>query len=544
MRLLSLVLSLFPAVLWAADMPLSSRVVAVTLYPQGATVMREVAFSAPAGQHNLVFTDLPRSTPLESVRVEVSGTTMGGVAVRTDFVPPARDDQTAAIAAAEAEVKRLEAALRSEQADTRAIRLEAEAARARIAFLRELGKGDALSELGVDALRDLTGMIGDETLLALRAAHDAEQRIAARADSLTGLQDDLEAARQALKALVPRNDKRALLSVSVSAEAATEGTAIISYTIDDAGWLPVYDLRLQRSSGRLLIERGALVSQSTGENWQDVSLTLSTVRPSGQTRPGEIWPWQRRIFDPERIRTKDMVRAETGMDAFAGGQAAPAAQAPAIIEQAAASFDGLSVTYAYAPPVSVASGADRVRIALGTLEAEAEVAARAVPLNDSTAFLMADFRNGPDAVILPTPEAMFYLDGRFIGKSAVDLIPAGAEAGLSFGPVDGLRLTRTVLDRSAGDRGMISRSSQLSEEVRIEVENLTGETWPVTVLDRVPYSEQDALQIEWEATPAPDATDVDGKRGVMSWTFDLPAGQTRTIALDHSLKWPDGMALQ
>ena len=75
MRALCLVLPFASLALpaMAADIALSSRVSAVTLYPQGATVTREVAFSAPAGQHDLILADLPKGTPLASVRVAVEG---------------------------------------------------------------------------------------------------------------------------------------------------------------------------------------------------------------------------------------------------------------------------------------------------------------------------------------------------------------------------------------------------------------------------------------------------------------------------------------
>ena len=33
---------------------------------------------------------------------------------------------------------------------------------------------------------------------------------------------------------------------------------------------------------------------------------------------------------------------------------------------------------------------------------------------------------------------------------------------------------------------MISRSTELSEEVVLEVENLTGQSWPAKLFDRVP----------------------------------------------------------
>lgn len=541
MRALACLLILTPAALWAEDIPINSQVAAVTLYPQGGSIVREARFSAPAGQHRLILADLPESTPLASVRVSVDGATMGGVALRNDYVPPRDDETDAALDAARAQVEQLEEALRTGEAGVARIELEQQAAQSRVAFLEQLGQGESVAGMGTAALRDLAAMIGEETLAARQAALDAGLRADAADRALKDLRDDLAKAREALRALVPQDTPRAMLAVSVDAEAATEGRVTVSYTIDKAGWQPVYDLKLARAEGALSIQRGAFIHQSTGENWSDVALSLSTLRPSEQTTPGEIWPWLRRIYDPEAIRPKTLMRgAADGMVEFD----APMAEAAPMVQEAQARFDGLSVSYDTPGTVSVASGADRLRIALGTLDIEAETVARAVPLMDDRAFLMAAFTNESDEVILPTGEARFYLDGRYTGQRAIELIPAGGEAELSFGPIDGLRLSRVVEQRSEGERGVITRSNGQQERVRIEVENLTGETWPLRLLDRVPYSEQDALEIDWSADPAPDTTDAEDKRGVLAWSFDLAAGQSRAITLDYSLQWPKDQILQ
>ncbi|MCZ0813725.1 MAG: DUF4139 domain-containing protein [Pseudomonadota bacterium] len=541
MRALACLLILTPAALWAGDIPLTSQVAAVTLYPQGGSVIREAAFSAPAGQHRLILADLPDSTPLASVRVSVDGAAMGGVALRNDYVPPRDDETDAALDAARAQVEQLEEALRTGEAGVARIELEQQAAQSRVAFLEQLGQGDSVAGMDAAALRDLAMMIGQETLAARQAGLDAGLRADAADRALADLRDDLAKAREALRALVPQDTPRAMLAVSVDADTATEGRVTVSYTIDRAGWQPVYDLKLARAGGDLSIARGAFIHQSTGENWRDVALSLSTLRPSEQTSPGEIRPWLRRIHDPEAIRPKTLMRGAA--DGAAEG-AAPMAEAAPMVQQAEARFDGLSVSYDYPGRVSVASGADRLRIALGTLDMTAETVARAVPLMDDRAFLMAAFTNDSDEVILPTGEARFYLDGRFTGQRAIGLIPAGGEAELSFGPIDGLRLSRIVEQRSEGDRGVITRSNGQTERVRIEVENLTGESWPVRLLDRVPYSEQDALEIDWSASPAPDTTDAEDKRGVLGWSFDLAAGQGREITLDYSLQWPRDKVLR
>ncbi|KZY46964.1 hypothetical protein A3731_08685 [Roseovarius sp. HI0049] len=543
MQRLAFALALLPTAVLAEDIPLVSDVTGVTLYPDGATVTREVPFSAPAGAHQLVLTDLPRSTPLASVRVALEGAQMGSVSTRNDFVPPRTEETSAAIEAAEDRVELLEEELRNREAAIEAIRLEAQAAKARVAFLESLGKGEGVAALDVEKLQALSEMIGSETLAALQTAQGAKRRAEAAARELKDLQEELKRARQALAALVPEQEDRAMLAVAVRSDAPAEGTLTVTYNIHQAGWQPVYDLRLERESGDLDIERGALIYQETGENWSDVALTLSTTRPSGQVVPGEVWPWLRRIFDPEAPMPKPLVRAQPEADYAAGAAMEEAAVMPEPV-QATAQFDGLSVTYAYPETVDVATGADNLRITLGTLEAEAEMVAQAVPLTDTSAYLMAEFTNDAEELILPTHEASFYLDGRFIGTRALDLIPAGGEAELSFGPIEGLRLERTVLGRNEGDRGVISRSTELTEEVRIEIENLTGEAWTMRVLDRVPYSEQEDLEIEWNAAPHASEMDVDGKRGVLGWDFEITPGEEKEITVTHTLEWPEGMTLQ
>ncbi len=539
MRPLTLLFALaLPTAVWAEDIPLASAVSQVTLYPQGATIHRSVPFSAPAGQHDLILLDLPQDTDLQSVRVRVTGAQMGGVTTRHNFVPPRGDRQSDAIDAAEAEVERREDALRDAQADIARTQLVVEAAEAQVAFLSQLGQGDGIAAQDVASLRDLAQMIGAQTLAARQSAHDARREAQQAQRGLKDLTEALEEARRALAALVPEREDRAMLAVSVMADAQTEGTLDVTYQTYDAGWAPVYDMTLTRETGALSIARGAYVHQNTGENWTDVALTLSTVRPSGQTTPSAIYPQLRRIGDPVQPMQKSADRAVINSEAGGLMMAEPA---PSVV-MAEADFDGLAVTYSYAPPASIASGADALRIALGTLETQAKIEARAVPLYDQTAYLTATLTNDMNELILPGRTSL-YLGDTFVGQVQGDLIAAGAEADLSFGAIDGLRLTRMVQDREEGGSGLIRKSSDLTETVTIEIENLTGEVWPVRLLDRVPYSEQEDLQINWQSDPRPTETDVDGQRGILAWDLDLPPGESRAITLEHDMQWPEGKVL-
>ncbi len=530
---------ILPLPVLADDIAVDSRVAAATVFPQGAALTREATFSAPAGQHRLILSDMP-VRDAAGIRIEAQGVTIGSVTIRDDLTPP-RDEQTrAAIEAAEAEVERLEQAVEEARDAAQEIRLEAEGARARIAFLKGLGNADGLGAAEVDRLRALALMVGEETLAAERQAQDAEIRAREAEQDTKDLLEELADARQALAALDVETERRAYLAVSVDVPEAVDGALTIRYVTAAARWRPVYDIHLDRGAPALTIGRGAYVAQSTGESWEDVALTLSTVRPAGKTQPGELYPVRRWIDDPA---PEPRMRQD-----FAGAVAesaeGPRAEPAPMMKMADARFDGLNVTYDYPDPVDVATGADELRIALGTLDLTPEITARAVPRLDDTAFLMAEVTNAGEELLLPTDQSEFYLDGTFVGLRPTELIAAGDEASFSFGPIEGLRLTRTVLDRSEGDRGVITRANQRVEAVEIEIDNLTGEDWDLRLLDQVPYSEQDDLEIDWSATPEPDETDVDGKRGILAWDLDIAAGETRTLRLTHTLTWPTDKVLR
>ena len=78
----------------------------------------------------------------------------------------------------------------------------------------------------------------------------------------------------------------------------------------------------------------------------------------------------------------------------------------------------------------------------------------------------------------------------------------------------------------------------------ITLRNLTAREWTVRLRDRVPYSEQEDLQINYDATPLPTETDVDDRRGVLEWRFDMAPNSEQQVQLNHRLRWPDDMRLR
>lgn len=70
------------------------------------------------------------------------------------------------------------------------------------------------------------------------------------------------------------------------------------YTIRDAGWYPLYDVRVNEVSKPLEVVMNANVYQRSGETWKDVAVNLSTGNPGDNATPSPLQPWLLGFYDP------------------------------------------------------------------------------------------------------------------------------------------------------------------------------------------------------------------------------------------------------
>lgn len=520
------------------------KVVHATLYPEGATVTRQTVVQVPAGRHQIVIPGLPADTDPTSLRLQAVGATIGAVSVQTGRALPADVAEPAAVTGAKAALEAAEKALRDHDNAARSILARAEAAKETVAFLRDLATSEGA--LATD-LTTLVGTVQTQLLAAKEAALQAEAEAANMAPARVPLVEAVEKARAALAAVDPPEGERAALVVEIEAPAAGPVT-IEADTLDPrASWAPVYDVRLDREAGTLALDRGVLVRQDTGEDWQGVALTMSTSRPTEQAMPSEL--------NSEIVATVEEEDDDGAAAEMSQGYVAPVVDvAPVVVDAktgdlgrvaakafAAPRMQGLNLVFDYPRPADIRSGVDGLRLALDSKALQPTIRAEAVPLYDTRATLVAETVNS-DEILLPGT-ASLYADGALVGTAELDTAAAGDKLVFGFGPIDGLTIERRTADRSQGDRGLITRSDTDAETVEIEVKNLTTRDWPLRVIDRVPVSEEEDLRVAWTAEPQPTEQDPDGKRGVLYWDQTLAKGVTQTIRLTTDISWPAGRRL-
>jgi len=542
--LLSLLLATTALPALAETIPATSRITAVTVYPEGAKLTREVTFTAPAaGSHDLLVTDLPAASDSGLIQLQPGqGVQLGAFNLRADRLPPREDPLTPDQEAAKTEVGRLEAAEQQALMALDAVQAKVDAADAQAAFLSSFS--GALPDAATpDTIKAMAAMIGTETLAARQAALAARAELWPAQKALSEAQVALQKAREAYDALPGADTDYTALSVALTAEAG-EHTVTITQYVGEAGWRPFYDLNLTRKDGdALAFNRSVLVTQYTGEDWSGVALTLSSSAPTQQAAPSMLWPELRSIgpeVDEEMLARASGVAADAVMEEMEPAVIVEDRSSPIL---AGAAIEGDTVVYIYPEAVTVASGSEDLRLALDSLAFAPVVEAVAVPRLDRTAFVSASFTNASDEPLLPG-EAMLYREGVLVGTAWLDVIAPGVETDVGFGALETLRIKREMPKLATGETGVFTTSNERRESAVITVENTGAEAWPVRLLDLVPYSEQEDLEIEVTADPAPSETDVDGQRGILAWEFELAAGGKQTITLEQTLSWPEGMVLR
>ncbi|WP_299650428.1 DUF4139 domain-containing protein [uncultured Tateyamaria sp.] len=534
----ALILALLPLPVLADTFVVQAPLVAATVYAQGALVSRNATVDLPAGQHTVELRDMDPSLSLDAMDIRLTGATIIARSWTQRPNAPYRAPRTPDWVAAKDALDTATEALAALDDRIALALASAQAAQDQIEFLNGLTVPEDAAT-NVDDLRAIGQLIASDGTAARAAMRAAE----AEARQLRRDRPDLEfamaQAQAALDAVTPTNTAPATLSLNVSVPQPVAVALDLTYLTGGVSWAPVYDINLTDDTA-LSIARSAVISQFTNEDWTDIQLTLSTLEPFAQSEPSQLWPQRRRIEDPvQQKRELSRLQADSVM-----GAAEPIMEAPVIVEEAAAAnFDGIGVTYTLPTLVTIKARSEDLQVALDTLDMDATLSAQAIPLFDETAFRLAKITNTSPEILLPG-RALLYVDGQLVGRTQVAALPPNAKADLFFGRIDGLRLTRTVLDRNEGDRGIITRSNEETEAVRIEVENLTDRAWDVAVRDAVPFSEQEDLEIDWSASPAPDHEAVDDQRGILEWQLSLDAGETETISIDTTLTWPEGKVLR
>src|SRR5437899_2685994 len=261
----------------------ASRITSVTLYPGSATVER-MARVVP-GMTRLEISGLPANFDPQTVRVE---STPG---VRLGEVSTQDQSRTAASSARESAIEEKIQALKDRQG---VLEVDAKSAQMAADYIARLGAPAPGTEKPAPALN---GKSVSEVIEAVRrGGSDAFGRIQKVQVQKREIDKQIRALERDLARL--KSGAKDVRTIAVGVSAERPGELRVSYQVNGAGWRPAYRAGLDSAGSKVSLERQGAISQTTGEDWTNVRLKLSTGQPRLAPQGTEPRPWKLSLYSP------------------------------------------------------------------------------------------------------------------------------------------------------------------------------------------------------------------------------------------------------
>lgn len=506
-----LVLILTPATFATSD----GKIDAVTIYQGQALVTRIVEVDPTAENVEIVMSNLPAAIVPESVYAEgTNGVRVRSVGYRERTV--AQDTR--------AEVRALDDKLAALAAQIRALASQRTLADRRNQLLDKLENFSAerttadlaTGTLDAAALEKMTNYIfaQREELANKLLDIDEKNRDVEQQKHL------LEKKRREITTDCTTKLREAV--VAISADGAANGRVLLHYLVNNATWSPSYTLRGAESDPTLAVEYSASIQQRTGEDWDNVRMTLSTASPAliaaaptltpleisftrdpaapalqsfevqrqaGQMLYDQLQTMNRDRFATTRDNSDKLNVAAGNFQAFEYGNDFKALKR---IREELKADEGISVAYDLPDLTSIPNRPDRQSVQIASLTLPANYFKVAKPVLTTFVYNEAEATNASELVLLAAP-SVSYLDGRFVGKGELPTVAVGETFQAGFGIDASLRAERELIskeERTQGGNRIVAMTYDLV------LENFSDAKQAVRLYDRLPNTnKKDALKV-------------------------------------------------
>lgn len=514
----------------------SSQITAVSVYTDRARVTRLGLATVEPGARRLEFTGLPRALDPASVRASARGTARArllGVDVRPAFYT----------AAPAARVRELEERLAALDGEERVLTDEADTLGQQIAYVDGLAGAARVQAAGLAGGR--TTLAAQQELLTwitrtrsaalerLRAIDGERRGIAARRQQAQAELDQMRSAR-------PRQGHTAVVEIEVTA--AGDLGVELTYLITGAAWTPMYDLRLIEDG--VEVTYLGEVSQSTGEDWTGVNLSLSTAMPALAPVLPELPPWYITPYAPTPPPMPAPYAAPGAYGppppgatvmvprAIAAEAAAPVFEAE--VATATVSESGAALTFRVGGSVDVPGDGGPRKLTIGSFKLPHGLDYITAPRRAAAAYRRVRATNISPYTLLPGRAQLFEADD-YLGATSIEQTAAGQELLLYFGADERMRVERELTRRDV-DRRFLGDRRRINYAYRITVENHTGAARSVVVQDQTPVARHEEIKVKVEATEPRPASIDDLNR--IEWQIELPDGGKARIAYEFTVEHP------
>ncbi|WP_026996367.1 mucoidy inhibitor MuiA family protein [Flectobacillus major] len=265
----------FPNLFYPKTQIVSSKIDYVTVFPQGAQVIRQAKTDIQVGKTDLVFAGLAPQLDVQSIQVNTDAK------INVVFVSHRLNDTE----------KQKQETIRKYEEQKLTIDDKIKGIKSLlVVYKREeelLVKNQTLS--GPSKIEDLKQLVDYQRI---RMTEVLTKQLELER-SIRGLEQEQKKINQALTDLTLNTENlTSEIVVTIEAKEPVVGAKFsISYFVNQAGWTPFYDVRANDITKPLRLAFKGNVYQYSGEDWKDITLGFSTANPRKKSTPPSLKNW-------------------------------------------------------------------------------------------------------------------------------------------------------------------------------------------------------------------------------------------------------------
>ncbi len=331
-----------------------------------------------------------------------------------------------------------------------------------------------------------------------------------------------------------KNNKQIWIRVSL---AQAQNVRInLKYLVQEASWEPFYDIRSKDIGENVEFILKANVRQSTGVNWDNVELSLSTGNPINYTAKPALYYWRLSLMDFQAYAPPVLMM--DAQDKLPTRNLNSMAKAEAGALQVERIEQAVNVQFNITKGFSIASDGEKKILEIQRTESKANYRYVSVPKLDSKAFLIASV-NEWDKNVLLAGEANIFLDGAFVTKTFIDPMTIDDSLDLSFGNDEGIKVERKMV-KDMSSKKTLGSSKRIMQAYEITVRNSKSKPIKIQVQDQVPLTTDKDIQVNHTANEAT----YDAETGKLTWNYVIAPSETKKMSFQFEVKYPKNKVLQ
>jgi len=323
-----------------------------------------------------------------------------------------------------------------------------------------------------------------------------------------------------------------------------------TYIVYDASWQPFYKVNAPLDLNEIDLIMFSRFIQKTGEDWNDIALSISNVIPmQGAGLPVlDTWSLDIERYEPSpappgkgaasRSRKKAKVPDEDAKE-IAEPEAEYDEEERADYVQAERRELPLSFEYEIPQKLDVESQDKETILPLFLKKIQGDFSHYVVPRINPLTFLICEAT--PDSELL-SGYLTVYFGGRYIGKTYLEEKKPGEKFNLNLGADREVKVKREKIKDKFKETflKMVQRRTVIKEiAFKITVENLKAKPIKIHILDSIPVSRTDKVEVkDVNITPKPKEEKHQSKEGVLLWEFNLKPKEKQVIDIEFTVTYP------